>query len=213
MTSPQFPPPPGDSQQPWDGSAGYPPPSDYPGGQAWAGFEQGGQPPPPQQQQRPWWQRATSLIRVGIVAVVGVSIVAGWLGGARRDDSGAINDGGTLAATELRVGDCYNEPDGDTFSEVSAAPCTEPHDSEVFHVSQLTSATFPTEDTILAAAESDCLPAFASYVGIDFQQSSLDIGYISPSQELWDDGDRSLVCTAHNVDGSQLTASVKGAAR
>ena len=102
----------------------------------------------------------------------------------KRDESGAINDGGTLAATDLRAGDCYNEPEGTTFAEVTASPCTRPHDSEVFHVSSLTGTTFPTQDTVLAAAEADCLPAFETYVGIPFAESALDIGYISPSDRL-----------------------------
>lgn len=210
-----------------------PQPPVYPGGQGWnppptGQPDQFGQypdqlgatpeqftdfPPPPPPTKRPWWRRGVVLIRGGIAVVIVVSIIVGWLGSARRDDSGAIASGGTLSVTDLRIGDCFDDPGEDEINEVAAIPCNEPHDFEVFHITQLTNPVYPTDDQLISAVETQCLPVFQTYVGIAYADSQLDINWVSPTRGSWDEGDRTMSCFALNTDGSKLTASVQASNR
>ena len=194
---------------------------------AGAGYAGAGQPQQPQPQWTPpqpeprtsWWQY---LLRFGWVGVVVVVLAVGWYFSARRDNSGQITDGGSLQVTDLLVGDCFTLPDPDAaeVDEVDAKPCTETHEYELFHEGDVAGDEYPSDAAFDAFLTEQCIPAFNSYVGLDYEVSVLDFIYFTPTGEGWDDGDHSVQCAAfdpHDTDPNgppdPLTSSLRNAAR
>jgi hypothetical protein len=148
---------------------------------------------------------------------VGIAVVAGLVAGcmADRDESGAIVDEGSLDAFQMRVGDCFD--DGSTFvgdepevGDVPGVPCSKPHDNEVYAVFDVTAASFP-GDKMGEMAHEGCLARFESFVGRDYDSSSLDIATLFPSYESWhQQSDREVVCAVYDIDGKKLAGSVQG---
>ena len=57
------------------------------------------------------------------------------------------------------------------------------------------------------------MPAFEAYVGKSFQDSELEVFWLSPTEEAWNDGDRSMQCALYHPRIHRLTESLKGSAR
>lgn len=166
---------------------------------------------PPTPPSRPFWQRLLPFWWVGLIAVV---IIGGVLFNARRDDSGAITDGGTLQVSDLQVGDCFNTETAEEIGDVDAVPCGEPHTYELFHEFTLTdSGAFPTESAFRDEIDAACMPAFNEYVGIDYLDSELFYSALTPTEAGWEDGDHEAQCIVHNEEETALTGSQRGAAR
>lgn len=144
----------------------------------------------------------------GFVAmVIGIAVSGGF-----EDTEVAVN--------RLEVGDCVDVPDTARPSEVVETlprrDCDEPHDAEVFLVDEVAidSEEYPGLETVTAAIERACGPAFERFVGVAYDDSALDIYYLYPIEELWEEqGDRGFVCMIITVDGSQLRGSVEGTRR
>lgn len=110
---------------------------------------------------------------------------------------------------DLKLGQCFNQPDIDTDVDVETLDCSQPHWGEVYYVVELTNATFPGEDAISDTAKDACQNAFQGYIGSSYTTSSLAFGGMYPTSGSWASGDRAIVCYAHNTDDSTLTRSVK----
>lgn len=140
------------------------------------------------------------------IAVVGLFVAGGFLFRDRLSGS----------AEDLRVGDCFQEPAGlQVIKEVQHQPCTEKHDAEVVFVGDYPAAkgaAVPADDEYETFVATNCLPAFASYTGVDvMSQEVLGIGYYTPTNEGWRDGDREIMCYAARVDGQPMNQSVRTA--
>ena len=110
---------------------------------------------------------------------------------------------------DLKLGQCFNQPDVDTDVDVETLDCSQPHWGEVYYVVELTNATFPGEDAMSDTAKDACQNAFQDYIGSSYATSSLAFGGMYPTSGSWAGGDRAIVCYAHNTDDSTLTRSVK----
>ena len=66
-----------------------------------------------------------------------------------------------------------------------AIPCDEPHIYELFWAGNYPSDVEPSESEYVAWVNEQCAPAFASYVGIGFDESIYYMGYLSPTSEGW----------------------------
>lgn len=145
-----------------------------------------------------------------VVAALGFGIY-GAMTGVDRDESGAIVDAGTLDAFELRLGDCFDDPDvyAEEFSSLPGVPCNEPHDNEAYAVFDLTMTTYPEYD-IAEISEASCLDRFESYVGRDYESSALDVVTMYPTKESWAQNDREVVCALYDMSGEKLVGSAKG---
>ena len=146
----------------------------------------------------PWQVWALRIVVVAAIAVVGL----------------IFRDGMTGAASELRVGDCFDEPA--QLNEVRAVqhrPCNEPHDAEVIFVgNHPDGGEYPGEPAFQLFAEETCMPAFETYVGRDYDSDrELGAEYYFPLKELWDANDHEIACYVSRLDGKPLTTSVKGA--
>jgi hypothetical protein len=161
------------------------------------------------------WKRTLALLTVGAasIALAGCSL----LGNVGNDtDTGTdtgTGDGDTTDVFTIKVGDCLN--DGGTTGEVSEVPlidCAEPHDSEAFASIMMDDGDFPGDTAVSDQAIADCTTEFNTFVGLDYQESTLDFAYYYPTEESWANGDREILCLIVDPAG-QVTGSLEGAAR
>ena len=67
-----------------------------------------------------------------------------------------------------------------------------------------------------AQSETDCKAAFADYVGIDYDSSTLYLSFYYPTEETWTQiNDREILCIVTTTDdfATKTTGSVKGSAK
>lgn len=109
---------------------------------------------------------------------------------------------------DMQLGHCYSDVRDDHTHKLHVS-CDQPHDIEVFHISEFTDATRPTNEVMAATADEQCAAAFETYVGIPADQTTFSIGPLYPGEESWNKGYRSLLCFLYNEDGHKLTTSAK----
>ena len=117
---------------------------------------------------------------------------------------------------ELAVGDCFD--DGDLvlggLEEVGDVPlveCSEPHDNEVYAVVDVDGEEFPGEQAVQDQADEACLAVFDAFVGLDYASSTLDFGWLVPTADSWDMGDRVIACFVYRMDLEKVTGTLEGA--
>lgn len=59
-------------------------------------------------------------------------------------------------------------------------------------------------------AYSSCYERFESFVGRDYETSTLDITMMYPSPESWQANDREVICSVYDVEANKLIGSAKG---
>ena len=141
-----------------------------------------------------WW--------VGLLVIGGVVAGANYLMGSR-------------AVTDIGVGECFDLPDANEqeIDDLTQRECTEPHEYEMFYVADMPDGDFPSDDEVFAWIETNCLPAFADYVGMDYQSSVLSLFPITSTEATWNDGDHSVQCALYEDGNAELTTSQKDSAR
>jgi hypothetical protein len=151
-----------------------------------------------------WW--------IGLVIVVAVG---GAIFAARRDEGGQIVGAGDLQVFDLQPGDCFDlkDPTDEEVDDVEAKPCTEPHEFEMFLSTSLPDGEYPDETTFVGYLERECLPAFAEFVGTSYEQSRLDIYWLTPTEPGWAAGDREMQCAVFDPIDEELTESLRSSER
>ncbi len=156
---------------------------------------------------------AVATAAVAALLLSGCSLINSLTGGETRDDTGTIVEGGTTDVFALAVGDCIGASTGTgEVSDVPTVPCAEPHDDEVYADFPLADGDYPGEDAIFEQADQGCYDAFAPFVGIAYEDSTLDFSYYYPTSGSWAQGDRLISCLIFDPAG-QTTGSLEGAAR
>ncbi len=125
--------------------------------------------------------------------IVAVLVVGGGIAGAifnaSRAPTGEISKGGDLSALELRVGDCFDLKDAstETIGDVTALPCTELHEYEIFFVGAMSMAEriYPSQEELDGYVDLYCRPTFYTYVGKIYAESELEIFTLFPTNEGW----------------------------
>ena len=56
-----------------------------------------------------------------------------------------------------------------------------------------------------------CKPAFASYVGLELDESRLDLDFLTPDKDSWTAGKATLICLVLDPDHDQITRALRGA--
>ena len=155
----------------------------------------------------PGWRR---WIRFWWIPALIIALVAGYLGSARRDDSGAIAAGGDLSIMDVTVGDCFDSEDSEEIDSVQARRCDEPHEYEMFHIATwIGSDTYPTDEEMIDFVIEACVPVFGTYVGLPYEASRLDLMHTYPVAEGWDDGDREFRCALYDPADTELTQTLR----
>ncbi len=147
--------------------------------------------------------------RTAVLAVLVLVLSAGACDDAERDAGGRVQTAGDLSVYELRTGDCFNggervteEPGRErTVERVTAVPCDQAHDNEVFAVFDHPAgrdAAFPGEEAVNKVAQDECLERFEAYVGRPYAGSDLQVAVIAPGERSWkEEDDRTLACIVY----------------
>ena len=138
-----------------------------------------------------------------ILSLLAVALVASACG----DDTSVF---------DLGVGDCFNDQDDLTqteVSEVATVDCSTPHDNEIYFEFSMTDAVFPGNDAALESSSFRCLDEFEAFVGSDYIDSDLDLFPITPTATSWAEGDRVVYCALYALDLSKLEGSMRGSNR
>ena len=155
------------------------------------------------------------LLALGLAAaavLAGVLVVGTNLGGGPPEPSASAG-GATVAATDLKVGDCF-DPVGATEEGILNAttlPCDEPHRYEVYRVVEYpgAQASYPSEASLRNVA--DCREAGNEFVGAPVGEANLEIFVLYPLQDQWAAGDRTITCTLRRPNGARsLTETQEG---
>ena len=133
----------------------------------------------------------------------------------------ASTEGRTIHSTDLQVGDCFsfNNNDSETqvgdveVGDVEVVDCSAPHLYEVYSNYQIPQSTFPDNSTMKSEQYTACHDTFETYVGTPHDQSQYGASALTPSEDSWDQGDHAITCILMAKDGSQITGSLKGAAK
>lgn len=129
------------------------------------------------------------------------------------DVAGPIVDAVNEEDTWITVGDCFNETGDEIVSDVPTIDCALPHDYEVYASIQLDKAVWPGDDEIFSLADDACLAPFATWVGIPFENSTLDYTYYVPTEDGWNNyDDREVSCIMFDPAG-QSTGTFLASAR
>ena len=146
-----------------------------------------------------------------LAAIIGFGIY-GAVTKVDRDSSGAIVGEGSVDAFQVRVGDCFDDTSSfdEGITSLPGVPCNEPHDNEAFALLDLSIATYPEGDGMAELAHESCLAHFDSFVGRDYESSSLEIMTLYPSTESWVENDREVICAVYDINAAKLVGSVKG---
>ena len=104
---------------------------------------------------------------------------------------------GEVASDDLVVGECLAPGSDLRLAMLAVVSCQDAHGFEVYVVEEGWSQDepYPGREAIRARADEVCIPAFADYVGISFEDSIHSLARITPLQEGWEDsGDRTIIC-------------------
>ena len=156
---------------------------------------------------------AAALSCTALLALSGCSL----LGGAdepERDEAGDVTEATDADAFSIRVGDCLETMDwgAEGFSTVPVIPCAEAHESEVYASVDLPDGDYPGDESVATQADEYCYGEFSGFVGVAWEDSAFDYGYLSPSPESWEQGDREVLCMIMDPAGL-TTGSLSGAGR
>ncbi|MCS5719037.1 septum formation family protein [Herbiconiux sp. CPCC 205763] len=111
----------------------------------------------------------------------------------------------------LKVGDCLNDIDEMLISDVPLVDCAAPHDLEIFDEFTVTDASW---DPVSLAQEADsgCTDRFAAFIGLPYDDSTLDVTSYKPTATSWITGDRLISCMVGD-SSAPTVGTLRGAAR
>ena len=144
-----------------------------------------------------------NVIGIGILAVV---LIGGFI----------FRDFLSGNASELKVGDCFDEPASlsESVDDVQHHPCSDTHDAEVFFVADFSAAdadAYPADAEMEAWVTEKCFPAFLGYTGRDFvTDPDFGIAWFQPDQESWKESKR-VTCYLYRLDETPFKGSQKAA--
>jgi hypothetical protein len=148
-----------------------------------------------------------------VLALVAMMVMVGC-GSERDGEPGQSAESGDVDVFDLDVGDCLADfKDATVWSSIEASPCSEPHSDEIYAKGEIPdSDEYPGKQAIETAAQDICLSHYEAFVGLAYDDSVLDIGYLTPTEDSWTEGDRTVLCTVFDpLD--EVTGSLRGAKR
>jgi hypothetical protein len=138
-----------------------------------------------------------SAVWVAIFVIVGVTNNST---ATRQSSTGQITHRGDLGVFALATGDCFDNPtDTQDIESVTAIPCTQAHDSQVFAKFNLSGDddAYPASGALNKMADNGCNARTGS---IDKAKTTadMDIRVLFPEQDAWADGQRTVSCLIVN---------------
>ncbi len=150
--------------------------------------------------------RTSRRFAAGLAGLALVGGLAACSSEPERNEEGEIEEEGDLSAFSIEEGDCLASLDdlSGQVAEVPVIPCDQEHEAEVFALFDLPDGDFPAA-SVDSDAEAGCVEAFPDYFGITIEESAMQITYLTPSAESWDQGDQEVVCIAVGDAGTTDT--------
>ncbi|MFS0912880.1 septum formation family protein [Microbacterium sp. 179-I 3D2 NHS] len=151
------------------------------------------------------------------LALTGCSALNSILGGGpadadRDDETGQVTESANIDVFALKVGDCKMSSATGLIEAVDVVPCDEPHEEEVYHEFTMDDGEF-SEEAVDAATDGCIGDAYTDFVGVIWDESTLDVYPITPTKETWEQlNDRVIQCVISDPAGP-VTGTLKGAAR
>jgi hypothetical protein len=155
----------------------------------------------------------TARARRAAALLLAVAASAGSLAGC----SGSSSGGGT-SVFHVKAGQCFLPPSKvqAELTSLKRVSCTSGHTQEAYAVVAYTGSgsgftdSYPGDTVLKTYADGVCAQRFSSYVGVDYQDSSLFFTYLLPSARGWQQNhDRNVICFV-TTTGAVLHKSVKG---
>jgi len=158
--------------------------------------------------------RALALATVALagLALSGCSIIGNITGGGANN--GPTDEAsGSTDVFDLKVGNCLapSEIEGEVDSVV-LVDCAEPHAREAYASLMFDEGDYPGDEVVEDESLDRCTTEFATFVGMDYQESTLDLASIYPTSESWAGGDREILCLISDPAGD-VTGTLENAAR
>lgn len=136
-----------------------------------------------------------------------------WAGGDRRVlclvymQDGATTEtfeGSGLLGQEpaVEVGDCVeiSALQGEEINDVPTVDCAQEHDGQVAVSHQMPDGDYPSEQEWQDVIGDMCVSGFEAFVGTAYEDSTLEIYDLSPTEDSWDAGDRQVLCLVYLED-------------
>lgn len=131
-----------------------------------------------------------------------------------RNAEGTVNAEAETDTSSLVVGDCIDDPGMQDVSDITILPCSEPHSFESIASSQMPDGEYPGEAAANTAASDFCAKEFSEFVGVDFEESVLELLFFYPVEESWTTaGDREILCFVAEEGEVPVTGTFRGAGR
>lgn len=141
------------------------------------------------------------VVTVFAVSLVGCSLLESVVTGVPEGEQDVFS---------LAIGDCINVSDATEITTIPVVDCAEPHDQEVFALSDMEGDTFPGDAAVSEALDTFCSgDVFTEFIGLPYADSIYYTSGLQPTSSSWESGDRELLCTVGNPDG-QTTGTLKG---
>jgi hypothetical protein len=131
---------------------------------------------------------------------------------AGRDDAGQAALRADVPSSRLGVGDCIAGRVEPGVDRLVAVPCDRAHGAEAYDAWVLPYRDHPGDEPLATAAEQGCVARFEAFVGEAYERSGLDIASLTPTDDAWEAGDRTVVCFVTDPD-RQTTGTLRSAAR
>ena len=126
-------------------------------------------------------------------------------------DLRSVATGRAVTTRAVPTADATLKSDKDVMLRLS---CDLPHQYEVIAVvnAGLAPTPVPTTEQFTVAAKKLCPAAFKTYIGVPYPSSTLEAGWVLPSEEPRNRGVQTIGCTAFDPKG-KLTGSVRDSRR
>ncbi len=102
------------------------------------------------------------------------------------------------------------------MEQVVLIDCSLPHDNEVYLAAEMPDAIgapWPGDDAVRSFADQACLDAFEPFVGLQYELSELELGYLTPTEATWFIPDRRVLCFVFHREGTKLEGSAAGSSQ
>ncbi|RMI12481.1 septum formation family protein [Cellulomonas triticagri] len=161
----------------------------------------------------PRWSAVASTVLAGTVLLA--------LGACTSADASEGPAAGTATTVPARpyvpaiqAGDCLDmdgllsaAADEETLRTVR---CDEPHDGEVYAQTEVLGAE--DRDDVAVHAQEFCADQFVDFVGRAYDGTDLEVTFLHPTEDTWDQGDRSVRCIVM-TRGAEVDTTLAGSGR
>ena len=156
-----------------------------------------------------------TFVRIlSVSAVLASMTLLTGCGAANLFSEPAEDVAGSSSVFDVQVGDCLVEDTqvGEVV-DTQIVSCDAPHTYEVFEQFAVQSHddSFPGAVEVKRQAEAGCNPAFAEFIGLPDEESTVGYSFLFPSESSWSaQNSRNVTCLVKMMDNSVTTGSLKG---